>query len=180
MSHVYQKMFMSLFMLFALTTLTGCAQTFVSPVHGPTAKLSVRYPAAASVAVFDDPIECTGGPHPLYPLFVKENQRFVTIPANKPLTLLVTTPGNTDIMPADSRITFIPEAGKKYTVESSHVGRSPWTYRLRILDVVTLANGHSAYSSVRFIKRKGGFFATCTDNEMKESIKKISTSYQKN
>lgn len=177
---MYQEIFKPLFILFALTTLTGCTQTFVSPVDGPTAKLSVRYPAAASVAVFDDPIECTGGPHPLYPLFIKEQQRFVTIPASKPLTLLVTTPGNSDMMPADSRITFIPEAGKKYTVESSHVGSTPSTYRLRILNVVTLANGHAAYTSVRFIKRKGGFFAACADNEMKENIKRISTSYQKN
>jgi hypothetical protein len=166
------------FILSLLTLLSGCIALYTPPTQGPIAQLSVRH-SSADVAVYGNAIECTGGPRPLFLPFVKTEGRFVAIPANKPLTLRIITQGNEWVPTTYDLVTFIPEAGKKYAVESRPIKNKP-AYYLRVWNVVALPNGKSRYIPLRYIRRQEAFWSGCRDKQMQENIRSISTSYQKN
>ena len=160
----------------AFFALTGCIQSFTPPLDGPTAQLSERNSATASVAIYRDPIECKH-PRSLYSLFSRAKNQFVSIPANKPLTLRVTTYADFSEAPEFDNVTFIPEAGQKYTVERHYSRNARFIYHVQILKIVREQNKKTVYLPVKYIKREDGFFSECTDTQMKESIKGITASY---
>ncbi|MFT4059074.1 MAG: hypothetical protein QM652_05945 [Legionella sp.] len=171
------KCILSFSIVFSLfTTLSGCIVLYIPPTNGPLAQLSVHH-SSVDVAVYGDAIQCTGGPRPLHPPFVKTEGRFVAIPAEKPLTLRVITQGDERASTTYDTLTFIPEAGKKYTVGSRLINGQQTSY-LRVWTV--LKNGKSRDIPIRYIKRQDTFWSGCSDEYMKESIRRISTSYQKN
>lgn len=174
---MYQKLLNSLSVFLLLITLTGCIQSVAPPLNGPTAQLAEHQFSKASVAIYADPIECKT-PRPLYPLLGKTKNQFVTIPANKPLTLRVVTYADFSEVPAIDNLTFIPEAGQKYIVVRHYSKNARFTYRVQILKVKPAKNNKPSYLPVRYIQREDGFFSACTDEQMKENIKRISTSYQ--
>jgi hypothetical protein len=175
---MYKKFLKHSVVLLSLMMQAGCIATFHPPVNGPVAQLAARKSSPVDIALYEDAIECTGGPRVLYSLFSKTKGTFVIIPANKPLTIRVVTSGDERVQTAYGILTFIPEAGKKYAVGSSPVNNTS-SYRMQVWNVIDLKNGNSRYIPIRYIKREEGFWYGCSDNQMKEIIRRISTSYQK-
>lgn len=154
--------------------LTSCASVYIPPTEGSTAQLSEFDPSSVSVSIYDDSIGCQGVAHPLRAAFSKQKNQFITIPANKPLTINVYRYNGGKYNGIFDVITFTPEAGKKYTIQNKITEISPVSIRsaLRVLKVIGLDNGESFYISTRYYKRnRPGYAGRCIDHELKNKLK---------
>ncbi|MDR3504313.1 MAG: hypothetical protein P4L79_17230 [Legionella sp.] len=152
--------------------LTGCASVYVPPTEGPQAKISEFDPSSVDVAIYDNALSCEGVPHPLH---VDKNQ-FVSIPANKPITMDVTRKNGSSYPDRSDVITFIPEAGKKYSIQNKITEIRPGIIRttLRVLKVIDLDNGEAIYLSTRYYKReRAGYAGRCIDHQVKNFLQNI-------
>lgn len=155
--------------------LSACTLKFTPPVNGPKAELAEDDSSIASVAVFDDPLECKN-PRPLYLPFAQGKHKFVAIPAQKPLTIRVITYGDSGGQPLFDNLTFIPETNTKYLVKSKK-DRKTHAYHVALLKESITKKGTLSYIPVHALKRTGDFIKECTDNEMKEVLSTMA-SYQ--
>lgn len=171
---MHQKFLMTAFVFFLMFEFTGCSLTYRSPIDGPTATLSERDPSLTGVAIFAEPIECKGGPHPLHSFFSTEKMKGITIAANQPVTLRATIYGTMDADAIYNNITFIPQAGKHYTVDSKRINSTRPIYQLRILRIDYLKDGKKRYIPIRYVKRAIGAFSACSDKRMQAILKRIS------
>ncbi len=160
--------------ILSVALLTSCASVYVPPTEGPQAKISEFDPASVDVAIYDNAISCEGVAHPLH---VNKNQ-FVSIPANKPLTIDVTRQNGSSYPNSFNVITFIPEAGKKYSIQNKITEIRPGLIRttLRVLKVIDLDNGEAIYLSTRYYKReRPGYAGRCIDHQVKNFLHHIKT-----
>lgn len=172
------KKIFSISTLLSSVILSSCATTYISPTKGPTAQIAVTKPQDVHVSIYNDPIECKWL-HPsqldyLSPLNKKGWYKYVTIPANEPVTIGVTVESSV-YQGYFSTITFTPEPGKKYVVEDQIIKRTPSKIfsTIRISKVVEIYEGKKIYISIPYLKRKTDeFTGKCTDQKLKEKLKR--------
>lgn len=160
-----------LLVLLCIWELNGCMTLYAPPTQGPRAFLAVKDTTHMTVSLFNNAVSCKGNPKALYSLFQARGQ-FVAVPANKLLSLYVVMTSEQSEIPASDTITFVPEAGVKYTVINNPLPPVAPLYRVQIVKELPVKNGQPEYIPIRYIKRSRQFFA-CNDKELMETLSKI-------
>jgi hypothetical protein len=110
-----KKLTQHMTVLLIVMSLTSCVSMYVPPKDGPIAYLEESTSVVTGYTTYSDPYKCSGlVAVPRNASFFSENApKFVAIPANKLMTVMV---GDVTDYACNSTVSFYPQANKHYAI----------------------------------------------------------------